>query len=111
MSQMNTHARNADMFDVEKFPTATYKGKISKWNGSTPTEVDGQLTIKGVTKPFKLTINSFLCKPHPMQRREVCGADASGTFKRDDFNVDYGKAMGFRMDTKVLISIEAIKAD
>ena len=106
---MNDHAKTADIFDVAKFPTATYKGKISKWNGSTPTEVDGQLTIKGVTKPVKLTINSFLCKPHPMQRREVCGADASGTFMRDEFNVAFGKP-GFKMDTKLLISIEALKA-
>jgi polyisoprenoid-binding protein YceI len=108
---MNNHAKNADMFDVEKFPTATYKGKFSSWSGDTPTEVDGQLTIKGVTRPVKLTINSFLCKPHPMQRREVCGADASGKFMRDEFGLDYGKSSGFKMDTKILISIEAVKAD
>ncbi len=64
--KMNEHAKGADMFDVAKFPTATFKGKFSKWNGSTPTEVDGQFTLKGVTKPLKLTINSFLCKPNPM---------------------------------------------
>jgi len=108
---MNDHAKKAEMFDVAKYPTATYKGKFSKWNGNAPTEVDGQLTIKGVTKPLKLTINSFLCKPNPMTRREVCGADASGTFQRDAFGVDYGKSMGFKMDTKLLISIEAIKAE
>jgi polyisoprenoid-binding protein YceI len=108
---MNEHAKRPDIFDVAKFPTATYKGKISKWNGDVPAELDGQLTMKGVTKPVKLTINSFLCKPHPMQRREVCGADASGKFMRDEFGVDYGKSMGFKMDTKLLISIEAVKAE
>src|SRR5690606_31193092 len=108
---MNIHAKNADIFDVEKYPTATYKGKISKWNGDAPAEIDGQLTMKGVTKPVKLTVNSFLCKPNPMTRRETCGADATGTFKRDDFNVSYGKDFGFKMDTKVLISIEAVKAN
>lgn len=108
---MNDHAKNKDIFDVAAYPTATYKGKISKWNGATPAEIDGQLTMKGVTKPVKLTVNSFLCKPHPMQRREVCGADAVGTFKRDDFNVDYGKSSGFKMDTRILVSIEAIKAE
>ena len=107
---MDNHAKGADMFDVAKFPNATFKGKVSKWNGDARAEVDGQLTIKGVTKPLKLTINSFLCKPHPMRRVEVCGADASGTFQRDAFGVDYGKSMGFKMDTKLLISIEAIKA-
>lgn len=108
---MNEHAKNADMFDVAKYPTATYKGTISKWNGDAPAEIDGQLTIKDVTRPVKLTVNSFLCKPNPMTRKEVCGADAVGTFQRDQFNVGYGQDFGFKMDTKVLISIEAIKAD
>jgi polyisoprenoid-binding protein YceI len=108
---MNNHAKGPDMFDVTRYPTATYKGKVSKWNGDKPAEIDGQLTLKDKTGPVKLTINSFLCKPHPMQRREVCGADASGTFMRDAFGVDYGKTSGFKMDTKVLISIEALKAD
>jgi len=108
---MNDHAKKAEMFDVAKFPTATYKGKVSKWNGTSPAEIDGQLTLKGVTKPVKLTVNSFLCKPSPMTRKEVCGADATGTFNRDEFGVDYGKTMGFKMPTKILISIEANKAD
>jgi polyisoprenoid-binding protein YceI len=108
---MTNHAKGADMFDVAKYPTITYKGKVSKWNGDKPAEIDGQLTMKGKTAPVKLTVNSFLCKPHPMQRREVCGADASGTFMRDAFGIDYGKSGGFKMDTKVLISIEALKAD
>jgi polyisoprenoid-binding protein YceI len=106
---MDKHAMGADMFNVAVYPTATYKGKISKWNGDAPAEVDGQLTLKGVTKPLKLTIHSFLCKPNPMTRKETCGADASATFMRDAFNLDYGKSMGFKMDTKLLISIEARK--
>jgi len=109
--KMDQHARGPDMFDVAKFPTATFKGKVSKWNGSAPAELDGQFTLKGVTKPLKLTINSFMCKPNPMSKKETCGADASGTFSRDAFNLDYGKSFGFKMDTKLLISIEAVKAD
>jgi polyisoprenoid-binding protein YceI len=109
--RMNTHAMSADMFDVAKHPTATYKGTLSKWNGDVPVEVDGQLTMKGITKPVKLTLNSFLCKPNPMTRRMTCGADAVGTLNRDEFGVDYGKSSGFRMATKLLISIEAAKAD
>ncbi len=111
LDAMNDHAKNPDIFDVASYPTATYKGKVSKWNGDAPAEIDGQLTLKGVTKPVKLTINSFLCKPNPMTRKETCGADAVGTFNRDDFNVDYGKDFGFKMETKVLVSIEAVRAD
>jgi len=110
LDAMDEHAKSADMFDVAKYPTATYKGKISKWNGSVPVEVDGEFTLKGVTKPLKLTINSFLCKPSPLTHKEVCGADASATFNRDDWGLDYGKSYGFRMQTRLLISIEAVKA-
>ena len=111
LDAMDKHAQSPDMFDVAQFPTATYKGRISKWNGDVPVEVDGQFTLKGVTKPLKLTINSFLCKTSPLTHKDVCGADASATFNRDEWNLDYGKSYGFKMETKLLISIEAAKAD
>jgi polyisoprenoid-binding protein YceI len=52
-----------------------------------------------------------MCKPNPMNRKETCGADASGTFNREAFGIDYGKSFGFKMDTRLLISIEAVKAN
>jgi len=110
MDALNEHAKGPDMFDVAKFPTAVYKGKFTKWNGDVPVEVDGQFTLKGVTKPLKLTIKSFLCKPSPMTHKEVCGADASASFNRDEWGMDYAKSLGFKMKTKLLISIEAAPA-
>lgn len=107
LEAMDQHARGPEMLDAGIFPTASYKGRFSKWDGETPVEVDGELTLHGVTRPLKLTINSFLCKPHPMNKRPTCGADAVGHFNRDDFGVNYGKSMGFRMDVKLLVSIEA----
>jgi polyisoprenoid-binding protein YceI len=109
--KMNEHALSAEIFDAAKFPTAVYKGKLTGFKGDAPTEVEGTLTLHGVTKPMNLKLNSFLCKPNPMTKKQVCGADAVGTLNRDDFGVGYGKAFGFKMDTKVLISIEAVKAD
>lgn len=109
--KLNAHAKNPDMFDVEKYPTATYTGKLVKFKAGAPTEVDGTLEMHGVKKPVKLTINKFMCKPHPMAKKEVCGADASGTINRDEFGVGYGKQMGFDMNVKLLISVEALKAD
>lgn len=111
MEALNEHAKQADMFDVAKFPTATYQGTISKWNGDVPVQVTGKFTLKGVTKPLKLTIKSFLCKPSPMTHKEVCGADASASFSRDAWGLDFGKSIGFKMQTKLLISIEAARAD
>jgi len=104
---LNAHAQTADLFDVAKYPTATYTGKLAKFQNGAPTEVDGTLTLHGVSKPVTLKINSFQCKDHPMKKKEFCGADASATLNRDDFGVDFGKQMGFKMGVTLRIQIEA----
>jgi polyisoprenoid-binding protein YceI len=109
--RMNTHTKSADMLDVEKYPTATYTGKLVNFKDGAPTEAEGTLTLHGVSKPVKLTINRFLCKQHPMSKKDVCGADASGKFNREDFGIAYGKQLGFNMDVNLRIQVEGVKAD
>jgi polyisoprenoid-binding protein YceI len=112
LEKLETHVKSPDvgMMDTAKFPTATYKGKLVKFKDGAPTEVDGELTLHGVTRPVTLTIRSFKCMQHPMKKKEFCGADAMGTINREDFGVGWGKAFGFRMDVKLLIQIEAFVA-
>jgi len=107
INELNAHAQTADIFDVAKYPTATYTGKLAKFQNGAPTEVDGTLTLHGVSKPVTLKINSFQCKDHPMKKKEFCGADATATINRDDFGVDFGKQMGFKMGVTLRIQIEA----
>jgi polyisoprenoid-binding protein YceI len=95
------------MFDGAKYPTATYKGKISKWGAKGPEEITGDFTLHGVTKPLTLKVTSFLCKENPMSKKEVCGADAEAKFNRFDYGVTYGDNFGFKPDVKLLISVEA----
>jgi polyisoprenoid-binding protein YceI len=106
LDDMNKHAKSADMFDVEKFPTATYKGKLVKFKDGAPTEVDGELTLHGVTKPLTLKIHSFKCTPN-REQKDNCGADASASFNREDFGVSFGKSFGFLMDVTLQIQVEA----
>jgi len=106
MEKMNKHAKSADFFDVEKFPTAEYKADTIKFDGETPTEVDGQLTLHGVTKPVVLKINSFKCIIHPMLKVQVCGADASAEFDRSDFGIAYAVPMTGGQ-VKLQIQVEA----
>lgn len=107
-TKLDQSLQSDQFFDASKFPAATYKGTI-KFAGDKPAAVVGNLTMHGVTKPLTLTIDSFKCMPHPMLKREVCGVDAVGEFDRGDFGVDFGKAYGFSMKTKLLISAEALK--
>jgi polyisoprenoid-binding protein YceI len=106
--KMNEHARGKDLFNVEKFPTITYKSKSMKFDGDRVVAVDGELTLLGVTKPVLLTVNKFKCIEHPMLKREVCGADASAQFNRTDFGLSYGTPR-FAPEVKLQIQVEAIK--
>ena len=106
MPKLNEHAKSAEMFDATKYPTATYNGKFTKFNGDAPAEAQGTLTMHGVTKPVTLTINSFLCKPNPMSKKEVCGADAKATFDRSDYGINFGDKYGFKMAVKLAIQVE-----
>ncbi|WP_176040706.1 YceI family protein [Burkholderia stabilis] len=106
--KLDEHLQNADFFDAAKFPQAIYKGTIT-FDGDRPATVVGNLTMHGVTRPLTLKIDSFKCMPHPMFKREVCGVDAAGEFDRGDFGVDLGKAYGFSMKTRLLITAEALK--
>ncbi|TAK85261.1 MAG: polyisoprenoid-binding protein [Aquabacterium sp.] len=111
MDLMNSKARSAELFDADKYPKATYKGKLAGFADGAPTRVEGELTLHGVTRPVSLKINRFKCIPHPMFKRELCGADASGSFRRDEFGIDAGKPYGFDMTVELRIQVEALKAE
>jgi polyisoprenoid-binding protein YceI len=109
--KLDNHLRtDAAFLDVAKYPTATYKGKLVNFKDGAPTEVQGELTLHGVTKPVTLTLRSFKCMQHPMKKKEFCGADATASFNREDFGVNWGKNFGFKMDVKLAIQAEAFAA-
>lgn len=108
--KMNEKARGDEMFNVAKYPTITYVGKSMTFEGDKPVAVDGELTMLGVTKPVPLKINRFVCDMHPMLKREVCGADVTGSFNRSDFGMNIGLPK-FSPEIKLAIQVEAIKAD
>lgn len=106
-AEMNKHAKAEDMFNVAKFPTATYRGKITEFKGDVPSKVEGDFTLMGVTKPLALTINTFKCMENPMTKAPTCGADASGVFNRGDFGLNFALNMGFKPEVTINIQIEA----
>lgn len=104
----NEHIQGEDLFDTAKYPTITFKSKKLKFDGDKLASVEGDLTIKGVTKPVTLTVTSFHCMPHPMLKKDACGANATTKIKRSDFNVS--KHVPYVSDEVTLtIPVEAIK--
>ena len=108
--KLNEHVAGPEMLDVAKYPTAKYSGKII-FDKGIPASIQGNLTLHGATKPVNLTIDSFKCMQHPMTKKQVCGADANGTFNRADFGVNYGQQYGFKQDVALRIQVEAIKVE
>jgi len=109
--QLNKWAVGKDFFDVKRAGgKAQYRGKLAGFQNGAPTEVQGELTMHGVTQPVTLKLNSFKCIPHPMHKREVCGADAAATINREAFGLTAGKDYGFSMDVALRIQVEAVAA-
>lgn len=106
--KMNEHALKEDFFNTAKYPTITYKGTI-KFDKGEPDEVDGQLTMLGVTKPVKLDIESFKCIEHKFFKKEVCGADVEAKFNRKDFGMNYGAPDVVAGEVELEIQVEALK--
>jgi polyisoprenoid-binding protein YceI len=107
LDKMNEAATSADWLNTARFPTMTYRGMLVAENGI-PARVNGQLTLLGVTRPVNLRINTFKCMPHPLFKREWCGADAEGKLNRADF----GLSQYIEMDGGIIIlriQVEALK--
>jgi len=99
--------RSADYFDVEKYPTMSYRS-----TGVRPTDdgwiLDGELTVHGVTRPVPLAVevNGFAPDPWGGQR---AGFSATGQINRRDFGVGNLIPLGgggIAVGDKVSISLE-----
>jgi len=105
--QRDNHIRSADFFDVEKYPTMTYKSTSLVPVGD-HFVLDGELTLKGVTKnvPLKLELNGFTPDPYGGQR---AGFSATAEISRSEFGVDIQLPMdggGVVVGDKVSITLE-----
>jgi len=104
----NEHIQGDDFFATAAHPTITFKSTAVKFEGDKPVTVDGNLTIKGVTRPVTLTVTTFQAMPHPMLKKDAIGANAVTKIKRSDFNM--GKYAPYVSDDVTLsIGVEAIK--
>jgi polyisoprenoid-binding protein YceI len=105
---LNEHIQGADFFDTAEFPNITFKSTHVTFKGDQPAAIEGELTIKGVTRPVTLKVTSFQAMPHPMLKKDAIGANAVATVKRSEFHM--GKYAPYVSDDVTLsIAVEAIK--
>lgn len=101
--------RSDMFFDAERFPVITFKSsRLSFGKLDDVTAVEGNLTVKGITRPVTLTVTHFKCMMHPMLRKPACGLNATGKVRRSDFNL--GRFVPLIRDEITLhVSMEALK--
>src|ERR1700712_1617744 len=85
---LDKEAKGKELFDVKKYPKATFKGNLEGFKDGVPTKSVGTLEMHGKTNPATLDIRKFKCIAHPMLKREDCGADVYATIDREQFGMD-----------------------
>ncbi len=104
----NEHIQGEDFLDTATYPTASFKSTKVVFEGDKPVSIEGNLTLKGVTKPVTLTVTSFQAMPHPIVKKDAIGANAWTVVKRSEFNAGkYAPYVGD--DVRIDIAVEAIK--
>jgi polyisoprenoid-binding protein YceI len=100
------HLKNADFFNVQEFPTMTFKSTKVVFKGDNPELVEGNLTLLGVTKPVTLKLERWKCGSdmRTQGKRYQCGGNATGSFKRSDFGMKYGLPAALGDEVKLWMS-------
>lgn len=87
--------KSATFFDVAKYPTATFVSTRILRTGKTTANVDGKLTLHGVTRPVILKIRFNRAGIMPIEKTYVAGFDGTATINRSDFGINaYGGFLG-----------------
>jgi polyisoprenoid-binding protein YceI len=107
--RLDTHVKAEDFFNVAKYPTMTFTSSRMTFEGDTVVAVDGELTLLGVTKPVTLKVSGFVCGQHPMNKKAMCGAEATTSIKRSEWGMGYGIPKAVSDDVQITIPIEAYK--
>lgn len=95
-----------EYFDTAKYPSAMFHSTKVIAKGDNKFDIEGNLTLKGITKPVTLHATLNQQGEHPMVKKQAIGFDATGTIKRSDFGLDkYVPAVSD--DVTLTISTEA----
>jgi polyisoprenoid-binding protein YceI len=105
--QRDAHIKSADFFDAENYPVAAFRSTAVRSHDDHHV-LDGEFTLKGVTKPISLQLEFNGVNPG-MGQGEVAGFEASVVLNRKDFGIDIDLPLetgGTVVGDKVTITLE-----
>jgi polyisoprenoid-binding protein YceI len=102
------HIQGEDFLDTARHPAATFKSTKVTFDGDRPATIEGELTIKGITRPVTLEVTHFQSMVHPMLGKDAIGAMARTVIKRTEFNAGkYAPDVGD--EVTIEIALEAVR--
>ncbi len=112
--QRDAHLRSADFFEVDTYPTIDFRSTAIRPRGDDELEIDGELTIHGVTNPITLRVELEGTETDPQGNPRV-GLSASAQINRSDYGMRFNAALGsgnvvVSDKVKILVNISAVKA-
>jgi polyisoprenoid-binding protein YceI len=81
------HVSSEGLFNIEKYPTITFKSSKLVFEGDKVVAADGDFTLLGVTKPLRVAVNRFACATNPINKKFLCAGDIGATIKRSEFGM------------------------
>ena len=107
--RLDANVKSENFFNVEKYPTMTFKSTKLSFDGDRVVSVDGELTLLGITKPVTLKVANVVCGEHPINKKPMCGAEASATVKRSEWGMTYAMPRAVGDEVRIIIPIEAYR--
>lgn len=109
IKKRDDHLRSADFFEVEKYPVMTFKSTAVSTKGGKGLTVNGDLTIRGVTRPVTLDVELAGPVTSPFGDDRTMGFLASTKLNQEDFGILWNEAMegGRILATEVVITLDA----
>ncbi len=112
--QRDAHLRSADFFEVETYPEIGFRSTAIRTTGEDEFEIEGDLSIHGVTRPITLRATLEGIEPEDHQGNTRVGVSASAQINRSDFEMRFNAALGsgnvvVSDKVKILVDVSAVK--
>lgn len=106
-AERDKHLRGKDFLDVDRYPQASFRSTAYKETGFNTSVLEGELTLKGITKPVRIEVQRIGNGPDPWggYRR---GFQGSTSFALKDFGIDYNLGPA-ASEVEMILSIEGVR--
>jgi polyisoprenoid-binding protein YceI len=110
-ARLDAIVKGEQYFNVEKYPTMSFKSTNLVFDGDKVVSADGELTMIGVTKPVSLKLTNFACGENPFNKKPMCGGEATANIKRSEWGMKTGIPNSSGDDVRIVIPFEAYRED